>query len=310
MPLQCLSVQRVPQAITLGRAFAQIFAANTAGLGKGEIVLFRAMRQSLKAVANPPNAVVEEYHGPGHQVTFTGTGTYARTAARCELSDLMVIAYDRQRQDARLSYIQAKSERTVTANANGIATTSLSANMEQWHLLATRPPIAGVGSFQPPPDLLSSALLASVGSFAFFLHGSSAPDIYYAAASAMSMPYPYTSRSGKLTAVPECCACGPHPECLSVYGNADFGAFLFGLMIGTPIIVGGRTVRSASINGWLAAQLRGFAVEATTADRGAELANEIARLLDPDNAPPAQTPNVGAASLMILGIGDANERED
>ncbi len=306
LPL-CYGIQQPHRAIALGQAFAQKFAANTAGLGKGEIVLFRALQNTLLAIAHPPQLVVEEYHGGAHQVRFSGTGTYARGNARCELSDLMVIAYDRQTKNARLSYIQAKSERGVSANASGISGKLLSANLEQWYLLGTRPAITGVGSFNPPADLLSSALLHSIGAFAFFLHGSANVDIYYATAAFLQVPLQYNSRYGKLAATADACRCGPYPECLSVYGNVEFGALLFGLMIGTPILSNGQS--AAPIGTWLAGQLRGFATLATAADRTVDLANELAELLDPDQTPAAQPPNVGATSLLILGIGPADGRK-
>ncbi len=309
MLLHCPSLHQRPHAFALGKAFAQAFVGHSAGRGKGEIVLFQAMQRSLKAIASPPDIVVEEYHGPNHQVTFKGSGRYSRASARCELSDLLVIVYDRQTKDARLTYIQAKSERTVTANAHGIAGWSLAANLEQWHLLAKRPKINGVGSFRPPADLLSVAPLSSIGSFAFFLHGTSGVDIYYAAASALSMPFPYSQKNGKLRAVADACVCGAAPECRSVYGNAEFGAFLFGLMIGSPILSAGKpTTQTVCI--WLAAQLRGLAAEAAGTDLRGDLANELADLLGPDRAPPAQMPNVGATVLLLFGVGPGDRRRD
>lgn len=301
MPVYCGSLSNCQIAVPLGHLFAKNFAANSANVGKGEIVLFRAMEASLKAVASPPRVVVEEYHGAQHQVTFKGSGTYSRSAARCELSDLLVIVHDRTSRDARLTYIQAKSERDVVANSSGVAGSCLKANLEQWDLLANRPLIAGVGSFNPPPDLLNGAMLSSVGAFAFFLHGSAGADIYYGAASSLAMSYRYSTRAGKLTALGDVCRCAPTPECLSVYGNAEFGAFLFGMMIGTPILIAGQPA-SSPLGVWLAAQLRGLAAIAVASGRPADLANELADLLDPDREPAAPVPNVGATTLMLFGL--------
>jgi hypothetical protein len=314
MPLYCPSLRKRPQAIQLGTAFAQSFASNSVGRGKGEIDLFQAMQESLGAIAQPPHVVVEEYHGANHQVAFTGSGTYSRTKARCELSDLLVVVYDRQTKDARLTYIQAKSERGVAANANGVAGQPLVANLEQWDLLARRPQIAAApgawgrpSSFNPPQDLLSGAQLCSIGSFAFFLHGPNGVDIYYSAASQLCRPPRYVTRYGKLVAVRDVCRCGPAPECLSVYGNSEFGAFLFGLMIGTPILLSGRPA-TASVCTWLAAQLRGFATQAVAADARAEVTSELADLLDSDRAPAAPTPSVGARTFLLFGLGSGEGR--
>lgn len=312
MSLLCPELHRRPYATMLGKAFSKSFAVNSAGLGKGEIVLFRAMQKSLQAIANPPDLIVEEYHGAGHQVMFKGNGSYSRTSARCELSDLLIIVFDKQTNDARLTYIQAKSERTVSSNSRGIASVELAANLEQWDLLARRPLITGVGSFSPPPDLLSIAQLESVGSFAFFLHGAGGVDIHYAAAAYLQKPPHYVSRYGRLTAGPDICRCLPSPECLSVYGNEEFGAFLFGLMIGTPVLSSGCPT-TGPVCSWLAAQLRGFAAEtlmAEMAERPVALAIELADLLDPGGEAAATTPNVGAKTLLLFGIGPGDRRAD
>lgn len=312
--LSCPSLLHRPHAIQLGTAFASAFAGRSAGLGMGEVVLFRAMQHSLAAVASHPNIVVEEYHGAGHQVRFTGSGTYSRTNARCELSDLLVIVYDRKTRDARLSYIQAKSERNVPANSAGVAGQPLVANLEQWDLLARRPSIAPApgpwgrpSTFNPPPDLLSSALLPSIGSFVFFLHGPNGVEVYYAAASMLTPPRSYRTSSGRLLPVGDLCSCGPAPECLSIYGNAAFGSFLFGLMIGTPVLTQGRPTTPSACS-WLAAQLRGFARAAVPPTVPTELAGELADLLDPERLPPEPEPNVGAKSLVIFGVGPGDRR--
>jgi hypothetical protein len=288
-------------AIAFGAAFASDFGTTSAGCDKREVPLFQAMRKSLKAIGNSPDVVVEEYHGTSHQVTFKGNGSYSRNCARCELSDLMVLVFDEEANDARPTYIQAKSERAVPGNADGIADSHLAANLEQWDLLARRPRIRGVGSFNPPADLLSSAQLDSVGSFVFFLHSAHGVDIYYAAARHLQMRPGCASRQGKLIAVRDACRCVPGPECLSVHGNKEFAASLLGLMIGTPVLCSGRPT-TPPVCIWLAAQLRGLSVAPLGGDRP-ELASMLADLLDPQRGPPAETPNVGATSLLIFGVG-------
>lgn len=309
MPPRCFSLCQRPFAAILGTAFAKSFAAQSTCLGKGEIALFRAMEASLTAIGQRRDVIVEEYHGSGHQVTFKGNGSYSRTQARCELSDLLVIVYDRQTKDARLTYIQAKSERIVPAGAHGVRGLQLAANLEQWDLLKRRPRIKGVGSFAPPVDLLSSALLESIGSFVFFLHGTSGVEVQYAAASKLRKPANLSSRYGRLIAPANICQCGPTPECLSVYGNAGFGAFLFGLMIGTPVLESGKPTTS-SVCSWLGAQLRGFAAGADGEEGTTELANELADLLNPERTPEPRAPNVGAKTLLLFGVGDGDRRAD
>lgn len=286
----------------LGRAFAAKFAAKSSGL-TNEIPLFKAMRESLEAVASPPQVVVESYHGSSHQVrfTFAGGAPYCRPVPRCELSDLAVVVYDRVTLDARLTYIQAKSERAARAVSGAVAGQQLIANTEQWELLSKRPLINGVRTFNPPRDLLSAAALSSIGSFTFFIHGGRAVEIYYAAASQLHLVSHRGNRKGKVLAAADACQCSPGPECLSVFGAGDFAAFLFGMMIGTPILDAGAPVKWAATS-WLAKQLRGFAAR-ERAGR-ADVATELAGLLDPDDRGVALHPNVGATSLLIFGLAN------
>ena len=88
-------------------AFNERFHINTKELPQKEIPLFRAFHNTLASLAD--NFHIEEYHGGSHQVFFTGNGSFARSQARCELSDLMIIAFSSS--DVRLSYLQAKCEK-------------------------------------------------------------------------------------------------------------------------------------------------------------------------------------------------------
>src|ERR1700722_10822433 len=75
----------------LASSFDLHFRKHTRGWRSNEIPLFRQLRYSL--LAQTSGLDIEEYHGGGHQVAFRGNGSHARTGARCELSDLMVIIY-------------------------------------------------------------------------------------------------------------------------------------------------------------------------------------------------------------------------
>ena len=113
---------------------ATVFASNfdarfrslTHGFAHNEIPLFQAMHSALVGLSGMFQ--IEEYHGTSHQVMFTGNGTYARTHARCELSDLLIVTYSSISQHARLTYLQAKSERATLPSVCGRA---FSANLEQ-----------------------------------------------------------------------------------------------------------------------------------------------------------------------------------
>jgi len=188
-------------AVEFGRQFDSTFKIKTHGYSHDEIPLFRAMCTSLTSLSKQFD--VEEYHGNSHQVVFTGNGSYARSNARCELSDLMIVAYSPITKNVRLTYLQAKSER---ATLNSVCGREFSANLEQWFLLSNRPKISGVGnSFNPPGDLLSSAILPSVGSFAFFYKDMTGEfQTYFSTANYLFPPKIYPRKKGKLQALGRC----------------------------------------------------------------------------------------------------------
>lgn len=266
-------------AIVFANAYDANFRSLTSGYSHNEIPLFQAMHTTLIGLSG--NFSIEEYHGTSNQVVFTGNGTYARKNARCELSDLMIITYSSTNRTARLTYLQAKSERAILPSVCG---RKFSANLEQWFLLEQRPTINGVGEFKPPPDLLSSALLPSVGSFAFF-HKDSAGDFqtYYAAANYLQPPTTYTQRYGKLRATGPChvSTSATYAECLAACGNQSFAKSLFSLEIGTP--VDASISQAISTRNWLAAHLRTKIIEAQQTNVRSELAQELLEILDPED---------------------------
>lgn len=282
-------------AISFASNFDASFRTLTRGFSHKEIPLFRAMRSALIGLSG--QFQIEEYHGTSHQVKFTGNGSYARTQARCELSDLMIVTYSAIFHHVRLTYLQAKSERATLHSACG---RPFSANLEQWFLLSTRPSIEGAGAFNPPPDLLSNALLPSVGSFAFFYKdGTGDFQTYYAAANHMSPPATYSQKYGKLKAVGPCMVVNNagHAECLAAFGNASFAKSLYRLEIGTP--VHGANPQSLSTRNWLAANLRAQIQNAREIDRPSVLAQELLELLAPDEMQ-TRSSSFGAKNLIIV----------
>lgn len=254
------------------------FRSLTKGLSHAEVPLFRQMHKALVGLSG--KFEVEEYHGTAHQVDFAGNGSFARTNARCELSDLMIITFSSVAQAARLTYLQAKSERATLASVCG---RQFSANLEQWYLLEKRPKITGVGKFNPPPDLLASALLPSIGSFAFFFKDPAGDfQTYYAAANFLTPPKIYSQRYGKLQAIGPCHVTtkATYPECLAACGNRSFAESLFRLEIGTPI---DRSIGQATgTRNWLAANLRASIRAAQQENTPSGLAQELLELLAPD----------------------------
>lgn len=285
----------VDPAIAFGRNFDASFRLLTHGFSHNEVPLFRAMQSALVGLCG--QFQVEEYHGTSHQVRFTGNGSYARTQARCELSDLMIVTYSPISRHVRLTYLQAKSER---ATVHSVCGSPFSANLEQWFLLSTRPSIQGAGAFSPPSDLLSNAVLPSVGSFAFFYKdGSGNFQTYYATANHLQPPATYSQRYGKLQAGGPCMVVNNagHAECLAACGNESFAKSLYRLEIGTP--VHGAISQSRSTRNWLAANLGSQIQIARETDRTSGLAQELLELLEPVEMP-TLVGSFGAKNLIII----------
>lgn len=282
-------------AIAFASSFDLSFRSLTHGLSSHEIPLFRAMQRALLGLSD--KFEIEEYHGSSRQVKFAGNGSYARTNARCELSDLMIVTFSSITKSVRLTYLQAKSERATLFSERGH---HFGANLEQWFLLSVHPLISGAGRFDPPADLLKSALLASVGSFVFFYKdGAGAFQTYYVMASHLAPPAVYCQRYGKLASL------GPsqvlynagYMECTAAFGNEAFAESLFRLEIGTPVHTS--IAQTLPTRKWLAANLRAQMLEARQADRRTALAEELLGILS-ESENIGRSGSFGAKSLIII----------
>ena len=268
----------------------------------GEIALFRSLLWSFKN-ATQKNVYIEEHHGTNHQVTFTGNGTYARSSARCELSDLLLISFNSR--EARLTYLQAKYENTIVSD---VQTHKWKANLEQWFLLNQLPLIKGYGKFNPPADLLNSAKLKSIGSFGFFHKDLSGDfDLYYASAEHLSLPITYTQRSGKLFV--NRTSLNSHllrqfvgfseKECLEATSLHNFLVQLYNLQVGTPIHI------NNSISRWIISNLKSLP--------NSSLVNDLLKVIDINHDTPLdnQIPknfnyelNFGAKKILLIRVND------
>ncbi|MDP2032028.1 MAG: hypothetical protein Q8K29_01320 [Polaromonas sp.] len=238
------------------------FTVESAAVSFSEVQQFRALIRSFRKVGE--NFDVEEYHGPKHQVYFNGQGAWARSPARCELCDVLILAYSLNGGfRARLTFLQAKlSKDKHTSLCSGFPSATdkidFKANLEQWDLLSRRPDILPVPPFKAHPRLLKDSLLASVGSFGVFhkkLGGSI--DFFYASADTLTVVGSPTTKQGRLTTAytPRqriengllettfCC-------CLPV-----FGAALYDLEIGTPVqpipAIAGVNASGSFLGAWL-----------------------------------------------------------
>ncbi|MBZ6070774.1 hypothetical protein [Aeromonas schubertii] len=284
------------EAVKFARQYDLLFTSKTSSLNGNEIPLFRAMKDSLMEASNKFD--VEEYHGTKNQVRFTGDGINARTSARCELSDLMIIVFSPKTKEARLTYLQAKSERT---KVNPSLSSQFMANYEQWYLLSKRPMIQGVGTFQPPQDLLVNSVYPSIGTFAFFYKSASGNfETFYVSADNLSPTTTNKSKKGKVEVLDKShyfSQANSYKECISSVNNYYFAYHLYNMTIGSPI--SSKLVSTQNIRNWICNILTKKISEESKSDNSNELARELIKILEPNE----QTQGVsefGSKYLLVL----------
>lgn len=228
-----------------------------------EIQQFRALMRSFHSIGS--SFKVEEFHGMKHQVIFNGQGSWGRAPARCEISDLLIISYKKNPKfQSRATLLQAKKSNDKHLNLcngfpNSIPYTDFKANLEQWDLLSRRPHVIPYTPFACHPEILSGAILPSIGSLGVFYKISSKNyGFFYMSADAaepLSSPRHKHAKlktktlksSRKINGYAECTyAC-----CLFTFAKA-----LYNLEVGTPIepenTVSGEDVNYRNIfRGWL-----------------------------------------------------------
>lgn len=300
-------------AMTYGVAFENNYRA--AGLPRhaGELAHFRAMSQSLIAASTADVRVAShEYHGANHQVLFQGDGVYSRTSARCELSDLAVLTYDPRKHVGRLTYIQAKYERSSGRSCK-FPPSSLEANPEQWDLLGRRPQLTkGVGRFSPPLDLLSAASLHSIGTFIFFIeYECGHVELAYSVAKDLtptgSVPN-VPKRRGRVTSPRQVYVAGSTPELRSAWGAHVIAAGLADLCIGTPILTD--VTKKSGLDAWLAAEVASASRHPAASREFIDLADELRDQLGDASGGGDDTESGGVGALQLIVLRTTSDREE
>ncbi|MBD9463909.1 hypothetical protein [Pseudomonas sp. Pdm06] len=207
----------------------------------GEIKLFRAFIRAFNSLG--PDVLAKEYHGNRHQVTFNESRGAGRATPRCELCDVMIINYPVGNPSAaRITFNQAKvADNTLGCTRIITAATpySFRANLEQWDLLSNRPDISSASrAFHPPSNLLSGALLPSIGTFGVFYPVGTSFDFAYLVADGLAPLNNNLSPSGTLlwsTPLGIVRAVKGHDEITGTCCLEQFGDALGLNLIGTPI---------------------------------------------------------------------------
>lgn len=228
-------------ALAFGLTLAGAWQEKSRRIKFNEVSLFQALRKLLVGLSGQFH--VEEYHGTGHQVRFTGFGPGVRAKSCCELADLMIIVFsDFPEADVRLTFLQAKREKGTSRHGPlrmPAGPFQFQGNSEQLFLLKNRPLIEGVGRFRPPTTLLKDALLDSVGTFGVFhrfarkKHG-----FFYSAADEVVRKAGGRGRTAKFAVASPSLTLSsyPRPEVLVADGMWLFGWALHSGLIGTPIL--------------------------------------------------------------------------
>lgn len=242
----------------IGPKLQNDFLIRSLGLKK-EVDLFRAFISAFNALGT--DALAKEYHGNRYQVTFNERRGAGRAVPRCELCDVMIINYPISDPGAaRITFNQAKVTDNVLRCHQAFSTAapySFRANLEQWDLLSNRPYISSASRFfYPPSNLLSGALLSSVGTFGVFYPVGTSFDFAYLVADGLTPLHNNASPSGTLlwrAPLLQIRVVGTHDEMTGTCCLHQFGDALEQNLIGTPI----STLLSGS-SGQGAAQMRAW----------------------------------------------------
>lgn len=234
-------------SVAFAKQLQSAFAGESASSAFTEVEQFRALIRAFSKLK--PHFFLEEFHGFKRQVYFDTSHAWQRPRARCELCDVLFVVYSTNGGfGARMTLLQAKLSREthttgMAGSAGLIECQEFKANFEQWNLLSSRPPLIATTVFDPPPDLLSGALLPSVGTFGVFHQSPCGPvDLFYVSADCLSpasTPFGPDTRLGRLktkhggTALRTTGSWDEVTYCPTVF---EFARALYELSIGTPVV--------------------------------------------------------------------------
>jgi len=146
---------------------------NSANCGDDEVRLFRKFAQSIIATPKTKAVYIEETHG-AHKANVRYFSQVHKVETRCEIADLLLVVVH-PRYGIKATFLQAK-KRNNGAKYKWKAPTvcesppmfDFKGQFNQWELLAAQRDIRGVGSFNPPSNLLSGAASCAIGSIGIF----------------------------------------------------------------------------------------------------------------------------------------------
>lgn len=299
----------MPSATRFALHLQQAFIEHSDSVHFGEIAQFRSLMDAFAELKR--DFLLEEYHGSKHQVYFDTSLPYLRARARCELCDILIIAYSRKNGlNAKATFLQAKISNSIfqgigQPTSKAVEKLSFAANLEQWDLLANRPKLYPTTVFQPPQDLLKTAAIPSIGSFGvFYIDRPDSVEFFYCSADYLRPVGNPNGKSGRLETIVTL----PNqrftngtkdiPYCNSIL---SFGHALYSLNIGSPVITtdaSARRVTQEPLASWVKEILKTYAsVNNPNSVAALTLLQDMGQ-----TDQPGLSPNMPVPSLFLLEV--------
>lgn len=238
------------------------FREKSCGL-RGEVPLFRALIKAFEKLGK--DVLTKEYHGNRYQVKFPQQRGAGRHTPCCELCDVVFISYPANcPQLARITFNQVKVTNKKFLSSkydDGQRHFTFKGNLEQWDLLSNRPDITPRGkAIQLPHDILSKAILPSVGSFGILYPTCAGYNFAYFVANLLRPLKNLKNAHGTLQWIGqlERCRCiHAYSEIEGTGGLCTFWHTLRLNLVGTPIwqLLYGANASLSNIDAWLSALL-------------------------------------------------------
>ena len=231
--------------MSFGADLSQEFHKLTHNVKFDEVCLFTKLQDAfinLKSSNSTYQYAIDIIHGHKSHVdfkfnnTWVSTTTYGKPVTR-ELADMMFVIYSHQKNQIRITYMQ---------NKRGASDYKFKADLYQLHLLSYREHITSIklpDCLFGDPDMLSHAILPSVGSYGVFYKCNQWFEMSYYPACLISPCNP-VGQSVTRTAEYGTNNYGHTPvingyiECQGTPSLSEFGDALISMQIGTPIYRG------------------------------------------------------------------------
>lgn len=230
--------------MSFGTDLSKEFSKLTNNVMLDEVCLFTKLQDAFINLKSSGTCQynIDIIHGNTSFVDFNFNSTWVSTiplgqSVTRELADMMFVIYSKRKNQIRITYMQNKKGRTDNKFNADLCQLHLLSQRE--HITSTKLPDCLFGN----PDMLSHAILPSVGSYGVFYKSNQGVEMSYYPASLIS-PSKLAGKSVTRTAEYDTSNYGCTPkihgyvECQGARQIKDFGDALVNMQIGTPILHG------------------------------------------------------------------------